>query len=59
MINVQRVDANHEKSRKWLLPDSMVVGGLCHIISQQTNSKQEELKDQACFQGFAKLPPGD
>lgn len=31
----------------------MVVGGQCHIISQQTNSKQEEHKDQACFQDFA------
>lgn len=37
----------------------MVVGVQCHIISQQTNSKQEEQKDQACFQGFTKLPPGD
>lgn len=23
---------------KWLLSDSMVLGGLCHIISQQTDS---------------------
>lgn len=35
------------------------VGGRCHIISQQTNSKQEEQREQACFQSFAKLPPGD
>lgn len=54
-----RAVTSHEKWRKRLQPDSLVVGGQCHIISQQTNSKQEEEWDQACFQDFAKVPPGD
>lgn len=59
LVKVPWPDASHEKWRKWLQPDSVPVGGQCHIISQQTSSKQEEQKHQACFQGSAKLPPGD
>ncbi len=52
-MQAMRNDGSGSSLTQW------VVGGQCHIISQQTNSKQEEQKDQACFQGFAKLPPGD
>lgn len=57
-MQAMRNGGNDSSLSQWLW-----VGWGCHIISQQTNSKQEEEKkkktDQACFQGFAKLPHGD
>lgn len=48
-----------KNERKWLQCDRPAVGGQNDIISQQTNSKQEELWDQSGFQGFAELNSGD
>lgn len=52
LINETGAHASHEKWRKWLQPDSMVVGGQRHIISQQTNSKQEEQKRSGLLPGL-------
>lgn len=48
-----------QREMKEVAPAWLVDNEQCPSISQQTNYKQEEQKDQACFQGFGKLPPGD